>query len=405
VNTIKFLIATVVIATSFSMFTSNIYAQWTIPSSDISKSKQSTFSTYENKDSTIKIDYPSDWKYIEKSGSDIEFHPPPTQATVPTQTVGPLPEQSDAIIKLTVTPLNSNPVPINSIVDETLKDKSKKLENFLLLDSSIIPNSKDSVTQKLIYSYSGPDNSKIVQLDYGTISNNNLYLLSFTADTKQFYDYVHVADQMMASLGDYSKQAALSKYIPQLLNPVSDMVKPLGDPNADVTLVEFADYRCPFCDKFHKESFDKIKTNFLDTGKVKFVFKDFVVNDRGEYKGSAQGSIATYCAAEQGKYWELSNEIYKNFKPEPQHWITIDSLTQFAKNIQIQDIEKFKSCVESNKYNDIIQTNKILATSLGMTGTPTFVILKGDKLQSILPGAIPYPVFESTLTALSALQG
>lgn len=404
-NIIKFLIATVVIATSFSMFISNINAQWTIPSSDITNSQQSTFSTYENKDSTVKIDYPTDWKYVEKSVSDIEFHPPPTQAVGPTPTGASSPEQSDAMIKLTVTPLNSNPVPINSIVDETLKDKSKKLENFLLLDSATIPNSKDTVTQKLIYSYTGPDNSKIVQLDYGTISNNHLYLLSFTADTKKFYDYVHVADRMMASLSDYSKQAALSKYIPQLLNPVSDMVKPLGDPNAGVTLVEFADYRCPFCDKFHKESFDKIKTNFLDTGKVKFVFKDFVVNDRGEYKGSAQGAIATYCAAEQGKYWELSNEIYKNFKPEPQHWITLDSLTQFAKNVQIQDIEKFKSCVESNKYNDLIEKNKILASSLGMTGTPTFVILKGDKLQTILPGAIPYPVFESTLTALAALQG
>jgi protein-disulfide isomerase len=397
VNLIKLLVATVVIATSLSMFTSNIHAQWTVPSSDIANSQQQqpNFVTYENSDSGIKIDYPADWNKIENSVTDIEFHPPPEAATA----------QSNTSIKLTVTPLQSNTVTMNSIVDETLKDKSKNLENFLLLESSPILNPKakaqDTPTHKLIYSYIGPDNSNIIQLDYGTINNDKLYLLSFTADTKKFYDYVQVADRMMASLSDHLKQAALSKYIPQLLTSVSENVKPLGDPNAGVTLVEFADYRCPFCDKFHKESFDKIQTNFIDTGKIKYMFKDFVVNDRGEYKGSAQASMATYCAAEQGKYWELAKEIYKNFKPEPQHWITIDSLTQFAKNIQIQDIEKFKSCVESNKYNDIIEKNKILATSLGLTGTPSFAILKGDKLQAIMPGAIPYQVFESTLTALS----
>jgi len=403
VNLIKLLVGIVIIATSFSIITINVSAQWTIPSPDTAKMQESTFSTFENNNSNIKIDYPSNWIYKENSVSDIEFHPPAEAATKATQ--GPPTEQSSPTIRLTVMPLQSNAVTINSIVDATLKDKSKNLENFLLLESALIPDSKDKSTHKLIYSYNGPDKSNIVQLDYGTVNDNNLYLLSFTADTKHFYDYVHVADRMMASLSDYSKQAALSKYIPQLLTPVSDMAKPLGDPNADVTLVEFADYRCPFCDKFHRESFDKIVTNFVDTGKVKFLFKDFVVNDRGAYKGSAQASVATYCAAEQGKYWELSNEIFKNFKPEPQHWITLDSLTQFAKNVQIQDIEKFKSCVESNKYNDIILKNKALATSLGLTGTPSFAILKGDKLQSILPGAIPYQVFESTLTALSALQG
>jgi len=388
-------------ATSFSLLTSNVNAQWTIPSGDMANTQQQTaLSTYQNSDSSIKVDYPSDWNYIENSASDIEFHPAPAATLTTGATDGsPTVQQPDVTIKLTATALPSNTVPINSIVDETLKDKSKNLENFILLDSAIIP-SKDASTHKLIYSYTGPENKRIVQLDYGTISNNNLYLLSYIADAKKFYDHVQVADKMMASLSEYSKQAAFAKYVPQLLTPVSEMVKPLGDPNANVTLVEFADYRCPFCDKFHKQSFDKIKTNFLDTGKVKFVFKDFVVNDRGEYKGSAQASMATYCAAEQDKYWELSNEIFKNFKPEPLHWITLDSLTQFANNVQIQDIEKFKNCVQSNKYNDLIQKNRILAASLGLTGTPSFAILKGDKLQNTVPGAVPYEVFASTLTAL-----
>ena len=377
----------VLIVSSLSFFTSNATAQWAVPSPDLANTQEATFSTYENSDSSIKIDYPSMWDYIENSVSDIEFYPPS-------------PDQLKAKIKLTITPLQSNLISLNSMVDATLKEKGKNLENFALLDSSPIPKSKGITTHKLIYSYNGPDNSKIIQLDYGTISGNNLYLLSFIADSKKFYDYLQIVDSMMASLSKYSEQAALSEYIPQLLNPVSEMVKPLGDPNAAITLVEFGDYRCPFCDKFEKESFDKIATNFIDTGKVKFLFKDFVVNDRGEYKGSAQAAVATYCAAEQDKYWEFSKEIYKNFKPEPQRWITLDSLTQFANNVQIQDIEKFKNCVESNKYNDLVQKNKLLGTSLGLTGTPSFAILKGDDLQSIIPGAIPYEVFASTFTAL-----
>lgn len=109
-----------------------------------------------------------------------------------------------------------------------------------------------------------------------------------------------------------------------MLKPISENVNPLGDPNAKITLVEFADYRCPFYHKFHEQSFDKIVQNFVDKAMIKFLYKDFVVNDRGSYKGSFQTALASYCAAEQNKYWEFSNEIFNNFKPEPKQWITLD---------------------------------------------------------------------------------
>ncbi|HSF49857.1 MAG TPA: PsbP-related protein, partial [Nitrososphaeraceae archaeon] len=149
-NLIKLLVATVVIATTLSIFTSNIHAQWTIPSSsDISNSQQqqqTNFVTYENSDSGIKIDYPADWNKVENSVTDIEFHPPPEAATTEVKATDTSPPattaQSDVSIKLTVTPLQSNTVTMNSIVDETLKDKSKNLENFLLLESAIVQNPK-----------------------------------------------------------------------------------------------------------------------------------------------------------------------------------------------------------------------------------------------------------------------
>jgi len=370
----------------FSIVTIDVNAQWTLPSTTEQQGIQ--YTTFENSDSSIKLDYPEGWTFAENSPSDIIFHPSDDNS-------------KNTIIKLQVMPLQSKVLSLQPIVDATLKNKAETLNNFILLDSAPIPNEKIS-THKLLYTYTDANNSRINQLDFGTLNNDKLYILSYIADSKKFYDYVDVADTMMFSLSKNLEQAALSKFIPELLKPVSDIAQPLGDPNADITLVEFADYRCPFCHKFHEESFDKIKTNFVDTGKVKYLFKDFVVNDRGEYKGSAQASMASYCAAEQGKYWDFLKETYKNFKPEPQHWVTLESLTQFANNIKIQDIEKFKNCVETKKYEDIIEKNKLLATSLGLTGTPSFAILKGDHLQTLMPGAIPYQVFESTFTALQS---
>jgi protein-disulfide isomerase len=186
------------------------------------------------------------------------------------------------------------------------------------------------------------------------------------------------------------------------VKPVSESAKPLGKEDAAITFIEFADYRCPFCHKFHEETFDKIVTNLINTGKAKYLFKDFVVNDRDEYKGSMQAAVASHCAADQGKYWEYSKEIYKNFRPEPQHWITLDSLTNFANNVHIPDVEKFKSCVELNKYQNQIQESGLLAKKLGITGTPSFAILKNDKIETILPGAIPYESFEKTITAIES---
>ena len=77
------------------------------------------------------------------------------------------------------------------------------------------------------------------------------------------------------------------------------------------------------------------------------------------------------------------------------------SLITFANNIQIQDISKFKSCVESNKYQNQIQESGTLAKQLGITGTPSFVILKNDKIETTFPGAVPYEYFENTLNALA----
>ena len=365
------------------------FAQWTIPNSDSINNQKVNFSTYESNDSNLKIDYPSDWILIENSSSSIEFRPPTTTS------------QLEEVVKMSVIPLPSKSITMQSIVAETLKDKSNNHDNFQLQDTNIVPNLQNIPMHKLVYTYTNSNNEQVMQLDFGMINNNQLYLISFISSPSVYYNYIPTVDKMIGSLSKYFKEISLTKVAADIVKPVSENVKPLGNEDADITLVEFADYRCPFCHKFHEETFDKVVTNFINTGKAKYLFKDFVVNDRGEYKGSMQAAVASHCAAEQGKYWEYLKEIYKNFKPEPQHWINLESLVKFANNIQILDIGKFKSCVESNKYQNQIQESASLAQQLGVTGTPSFVVLKNDKIETIFPGALPYEYFEKTLNALA----
>jgi len=82
----------------------------------------------------------------------------------------------------------------------------------------------------------------------------------------------------------------------------------LGDSNAPITILEWGDYQCTFCYKFHQNTLGTIDDDFVKTGKVKLVFKDFTLNG----PDSVLAAEASYCAEDQGKYWQYHNELYKN---------------------------------------------------------------------------------------------
>ena len=188
--------------------------------------------------------------------------------------------------------------------------------------------------------------------------------------------------------------------INKLFTPVSVNASALGDKNANITIVEFADYQCPFCAKFHKETQGSIIQNFVDTGKVKFLFKDLIVNDRPNDKASTLAAVASYCAAEQGKYWEYNDELYKNSEGENTGWVTKDNLKQFANNIRVPDLMKFSDCVESEKYNTIVNENNLLGRSIGLSSTPTFIFYNGTTPVAV-QGAQPYELFEQIINEMS----
>lgn len=170
--------------------------------------------------------------------------------------------------------------------------------------------------------------------------------------------------------------------------------------NAPITIVEFGDYLCTFCHRFHEETKDQLIANYVDTGKARFIFRDFPINDHFD-GGSSLAAQASYCAADQGRFWEFHDGVYGNWGGEQAGWITRESMAEYAYNTGVQDIDKFEECLDSNKYAGMVRDNYNLAQNIGLDGTPKFIILKGGEVQGLIPGALPYSAFQQVLDQLA----
>jgi protein-disulfide isomerase len=197
---------------------------------------------------------------------------------------------------------------------------------------------------------------------------------------------------------DDNKKAQVQKLISELTTPSIPGATALGNNNASLAIVEFADYQCPFCAKFNNETKNDLITNYVNAGIARFVFKDFVVNDLPKDKLSTLAAEASYCAAEQNKYWDFHDEIFKNSKGENTGWLSKESLIEFAKNVKVNNIAQFSSCVDSHKYNQVVVKNDLFAKDLGLASTPTFLILKQNSTKvAAIEGARSLPVFKNTI--------
>ncbi len=143
----------------------------------------------------------------------------------------------------------------------------------------------------------------------------------------------------------------------------------LGNPEADLVVVEFGDFQCPFCGRFFNEVLPDLKKEYIDTGKIKFVYLDYAFLGQ-ESKDAAE---AAKCAAEQGKFWQYHDELYKNQKGENQGAFNATSLKKFAQNIGLEP-GAFAACVSDTKYDKLIADERILGEKYGVRGTPNFII-------------------------------
>ena len=163
----------------------------------------------------------------------------------------------------------------------------------------------------------------------------------------------------------------------------------LGDPNAPITLVEFGDYQCHYCNVFFQSIEKDILKNYVDTGKVKIIFKDY--NIIGE--DSVIASQGAHCANDQGLFWEYHDILYSNWTGENNGWASPENLAIFAQQIGL-NMNKWSECMKKGSHSQIILKSNDDARALELTGTPAFFIINSEGKVSKLFGAQPFEVLK-----------
>ena len=163
----------------------------------------------------------------------------------------------------------------------------------------------------------------------------------------------------------------------------------LGDPNAPITLVEFGDYQCHYCNVFFQSIEKDIVKNYVDTGKVKIIFKDY--NIIGE--DSVIASQGAHCANDQGLFWEYHDILYSNWTGENNGWASSENLAIFAQQIDL-NMNKWSECMKKGSHSQIILKSNDDARTLELTGTPAFFIINSEGKVTKLFGAQPFEVFK-----------
>jgi len=171
----------------------------------------------------------------------------------------------------------------------------------------------------------------------------------------------------------------------------------LGNPDAKITVVEFGDYQCTFCYKFHNDVMKKINDKYIESGDVNFVYKDFPLNG----KSSILASEASYCAQQQDRFWTYHNMLYDNWGGENTGWITQEILIDFAKESGL-NLEKFSSCIKNSEFRQKVLNNEQFAKEININATPSFLIFNDNEVYRIV-GAQPFEQFEQTFQELRTL--
>jgi protein-disulfide isomerase len=174
----------------------------------------------------------------------------------------------------------------------------------------------------------------------------------------------------------------------------------MGDQKARLVLVEFSDFQCPFCARFVHETLPEIEKDYIKTGKLKYVFRDFPIT--AAHKDAFKAALAAGCALDQGKFWEMHDRLFEN-----QTAFTVHNLTQSAEAIGLNK-EKFQQCINNNEYATEVQNDFAEGLKAGVNQTPIFFLGLTEpnslkvKVLTVITGAKPFAVFKAAID--SALQ-
>lgn len=171
----------------------------------------------------------------------------------------------------------------------------------------------------------------------------------------------------------------------------------LGQASAPVTVVEYGDYKCPFCARFFTQTEPQLREQYIDPGQVRLVWRDFPNID----SESRPAAVAARCAGDQGEFWPYHDALYsfvwENFYGQG---VNVEGGSAFegkyedlARQVGL-DVEEFRSCRESGRYEEVVQSSRESGVSRGVQGTPTFFV-NGQKIA----GAQPLGVFSRLIDA------
>ncbi len=169
-----------------------------------------------------------------------------------------------------------------------------------------------------------------------------------------------------------------------------------GNQEAPITIIEFSDFQCPFCARFHVQTLPLLLENYIDSGKVKLVYRDFPIQNI--HPNAMPAAVAAECANEQGKYWKYHDKLFEN----QNQWAKVETtkaigiFSQYSIEIGL-DKEQFEACLTSGKYVDEIRNDLNDGREYGITGTPGFFVGNDDVGFVELKGAQPFESFKKII--------
>lgn len=169
----------------------------------------------------------------------------------------------------------------------------------------------------------------------------------------------------------------------------------MGDEDAPVVMVEYSDFNCPFCGRFHKNTLPLIIENYISTGKVYFVYRNYTILGLPSFRAAKAG----LCAAEQERFWPYHDYLFLNQDETDPNAFSSGRLEQFAERAGM-DTNAFRECFIDDRTHDQIDSEFEQAREDGAESTPTFII-NG----TLIRGAQDYEVFEDQIESALALVG
>jgi protein-disulfide isomerase len=164
----------------------------------------------------------------------------------------------------------------------------------------------------------------------------------------------------------------------------------LGPSNAKVTILEFGDYQCPLCRQFWRETFPRIRKEYIETGRVRLIFRDFPLDN---HPAAIPMALAAQCAADQGKYWEMHDKMYgeQDKRGRDVVRVNVGDIKRWATEVGLA-AAAFNECFDSERHEPEVKKDFDDAVGVGMRGTPMFFI-NGR----VIAGARPFAEFQKVI--------